>query len=479
MSRARAATAAVLALAVAVLSSPQSALADGDPMAPPPPPPVGTFTGMPPQSFLDGAAGSENSSSGGTWADMAGGVSARPYVTSLALINDGVSTPVFTGAGVTPPATGEGGITATVAPVNLCKAGEAPSPGRCYATPNRVAITLTHVDGMNLSYDFSHPTTPLTPRVDADTVVDMTVALNTLGSSLRWTWVSGQLLFWQTSNLGAANASLHLRFHPTVSPLVSSYPADNGCSATPIFNCHIAQADADVLSASLLLSLDTTLDPVLTGAVFATQHAMLGFLSPRGAPAAPQLDFQVASTHTAADGSAQLGSLQALLPSAALLSLYGLTPADAAPLFTTTRAGDPGTNSAPTYAPWTPAANGSDGLMVTVRDITFSAPTYRVKARLAPAVAVGIRTRAGTAISVKGAGCTALRPCAVSVYDLGLPHAARPASAAPLLRATALLKATAVVHVPAAKLAKGHRFAVVVRNTRTHRAVSTARGVVR
>ena len=50
-----------------------------------------TDTGMPDQSFLD-AVSTQNA----TWADMAGGVAARPYVTALSVINGGVSTPVIT-----------------------------------------------------------------------------------------------------------------------------------------------------------------------------------------------------------------------------------------------------------------------------------------------------------------------------------------------------------------------------------------------
>lgn len=169
---------------------------------------------MPSQESLDGA---ENSA-GATWADLPGGVTARPYVRSLSLVNGGVTTPVIAGAGVTPPAAATGGVTAVVAPVDLCRAGDAPSPGHCYATPNRVGITLAYVDGPNENYDFSNPTTPLAATGNADTIVDKTIALNTLGRNLRWSWVSGQLLSWQPTVLGTPEATLHVKFHPTVSP---------------------------------------------------------------------------------------------------------------------------------------------------------------------------------------------------------------------------------------------------------------------
>ena len=47
--------------------------------------------GMPDQSFLDAASPQDP-----TWANMTGGVAARPYVTALSVINGGVSTPVIT-----------------------------------------------------------------------------------------------------------------------------------------------------------------------------------------------------------------------------------------------------------------------------------------------------------------------------------------------------------------------------------------------
>jgi hypothetical protein len=62
--------------------------------------------------------------------------------------------------------------------------------------------------------------------------------------------------------------------------------------------------------------------------------------------------------------------------------MYGVLPADAGAAFTATRSGDPGTNSAPVYTPWTAEANGSEGLLVTVGNITFSVPRYRVKGKL-------------------------------------------------------------------------------------------------
>ena len=147
----------------------------------------------------------------------------------------------------------------------------------------------------------------------------MTLALNTLGRSLRWSWANGDLVSWRADRLGQDDATVRIRFRPAMAPLVTSFPDGNGCTATPVRDCDIERADTEVRTAALLLSLDNTLDSALTGAVFATQNAFSGFLQPGGTSSAPTLDVQVASTHLQSDGSQQLGVVEALLPSAALL----------------------------------------------------------------------------------------------------------------------------------------------------------------
>jgi hypothetical protein len=236
--------------------------------------------------------------------------------------------------------------------------------------------------------------------------------------------MNGDLLYWQTSDLGRDNATVRVKLRPASSPWVTSFSGANGCTATPIFDCDIPRADDEFLTASMVFSLDETLDPALTGAASATQNAICGYLQPGGTAQAPSLDVQVASTHTKADGTPQLGTLKAFVPAAALLNLYGLLPGDAT-AFTTTRAGDRGTNDAPTYTAWSAAANGSDGLLVTVEDITFSVPKYRVSSKLRP-----IRTKArvrGARITITStvAGCSKSKKCLATVYDLGPRGGAR------------------------------------------------------
>jgi hypothetical protein len=436
--------------------------------------------GMPSQAFLDGTSGQENTGSQGIWSDMAGGTTARPFVRSLSVVNDGVTTTVISDAGVTPPPAPEGGLTAVVAPVNLCKAGQPPQPGSCYATPNRVAVTVVRAHGDNNTWDFSADTADASPRVDANTVIDMTIALNTLGRSLRWTWANGELLSWQTNQLGQDDATVHIRFRPAIAPLVTSFPAGSGCTATPVRDCDIARADTEARTAALLLSLDTTLDPALTGAAFATQNAFAGFLLPGGTASAPTLDIQVASTHQRSDGSPQLGTLQAVLPSAALLRLYGIPAADAARAFTATRAGDPGTNAAPTYTVWNAAEHGTDGLLVTVRDITFSVPKYRLKSRIARAASSASIAGKRTKIALRATGCTAKRRCLASVYDLGVKGRKSFLAAGKIIaKRRPVVSRTSTIRVSRRALPRGHAYAVVVKTTKTHKLVSTARGTVR
>ena len=360
-----------------------------------------------------------NSSGQAGWADLAGGTAARPYVQSLTVINGGVPTQVITNGTTTPPSVADGTVTTVIAPFNLCRPGQAPAQSSCYATPNRVGLTVTYAMNGQAGYNFASPQVPVTPAVNADTIIDMTVALNTLGKNVRWTWANGDLLYWRTSNLGQDNATVRIKFKPAPSPYIANFQDNNGCTATPIRDCAIQSADAELLTASMVFSLDETLDSALTGAVFATQSAIAGFLAPGGSAAAPILELQVSSSHTKSNGTPQLGTLKALIPAAALLNLYGILPADATAAFKTTRTNDAGSNSAPSYEQWTAASEGSDGLFVTVENITFSAPAYKVAAKLKP-VKVKAKAKGGkTTVTAMAAKCSKKSRCVASLYNLG------------------------------------------------------------
>jgi hypothetical protein len=434
--------------------------------------------GMPSQAQTDLAASDpSNSMHSSGWADVPGGVAGRPYVSSLTVINGDTSTPVVTSGDTSVPTTSDGDITTVIAPSNLCAPGQTPAQGSCYSSPNRVSLTVGYATASNTGYNFADPSVPVSPTVDADTIIDMTVNLNTLGSKLSWTWINGVLLYWHTSNLGHDNATVHIKFRPASTPHVTQFPQPNGCTATPMFNCHIASADAEFLSASLFFSLD----PGPTGAAFATQNAIAGLLLPGGTAEAPTLDIQASSSHTKSDGSPQRGTIQAFLPASTLLNLYGVLPSDADAAFTTTRAGDPGTNNAPTYTPWTTEANGSDGLLVTVTGITFSVPKYKVAGKLRPITARALVVKRKTIVAAKVPGCTKRRPCRASVFDLG-PGRARAGLAAkpkPVIAGRRLTAAALVLVMRTGRLPKGDRYLLVVRYAKSHKLIASVLGRVR
>jgi hypothetical protein len=440
--------------------------------------------GMQTQSDVDAAQGSPgNSSNQGGWADMAGGLTARPYVTAMSVTNGGTTTPVLTANAPAAVDVVPGHLGAVVAPVNLCPAGQPEQAGQCYSTPNRVALTVVYgADGGGNGWDFAAPRAQtLTPAVTEDTVIDMTIALNTLGSSLRWSWLNGHLIDWRTEHLGQDNATVRVRFRPAVAPSVdwNTAPPNNGCTATPIFNCDIAQAQGERLAATLLFSLDDTLDPALTGAVFATRNAIAGFLQPGGTAAAPLLDIQAASAHLTSLGALQKGTIEAFLPSGVLLNLYGVLPSDAASFFSTIRTGSAGANDPPTYAPWAASATRSEGVLVTVDNITFSAPVYKLKSKLPRTATSGKAVRKVTTVHASVAACTTKAPCLATVYKLNKAGVSRQVGARTAVLGNRAVTTTAVaLSVASTVLSKGDRYLLVVRNKKTRRPIVSSLGGV-
>ncbi len=363
-----------------------------------------------------------------------------------------------------------GSVTPVVLASNLCRAGTTPVPGQCYATPNRVGISLGLVGSNNgLNQDLTGGTT-------TDSVYDMTVKLNTLGQSLRWSWANLDLLYWQTTGLGLPDAEFQVRFHPVATPYVSDYGSNNGCTATPIRDCSLTQSTATILAASVTLSLDETVNTALTGAIFATQGAVFGYLNPTGTAAAPVLDLQIASAHLQSDGSTlQTGSMKALLPAQSLLNIYGVLPADAGAFFSTTRTGSAGSNSAPTSTVWSAATEGSDGVLISISGITFSAPTYKVKRKTAAAKTTTKTAGRTTTLTVSPLAACKAKACTATLYAI-----ASTTSGNTKKLGTAVSNAGGgiAIMVAKAKLKKGTRYSVTIRRTKGGKLVTTAAGIV-
>ena len=329
-------------------------------------------TGMPDQSQLD-----TPSSQNATWANMTGGVAARPYVTALSVINGGVSTPVITAGTATAETNVPAGrIAVAISPSNLCRDGQTPAQGQCYATPNRIGITVGYQKQPGqLGYDFSGNPTLLTP-VTAETEFDITLNLNTLGKTLRWSWASAIPTYWNTSNLGTDAATVRVRLKPTLTPVVMENGGQVGCSQVPVGACQYTQNTHETLSASMTLSLDDTLDPMFTGALFSSTRSYMGSLAVSSG-ASPQLTYGVSAPKTWSDGSANTASVSAVMSDAALLNFYGAT-ADvvATTEFQTTALNltrsDGGSQGAVTWTRWTLDAQGTDGWLITIPEITFA-----------------------------------------------------------------------------------------------------------
>jgi hypothetical protein len=339
------------------------------------------------------------------------------------VINGGVSTPVIT-AGTATAETNvpTGRIAVAVAPFNLCRTGQTPAPGVCYATPNRIGISVGYqTQPGQLGYDFSKANNLLTP-VTADTEIDITLNLNTLGKSVRWTWASGVATYWNTSNLGTDGASIRIRLKPTLTPLVMQGTQQVGCSAVPVMACQYTQNTHETLSASMVLSLDDTLGEIFTGALFSSTRSYMGSLMVQPSET-PQMSYGVSAPQTWSDGTPNAASMSAVLSDAALLNFYGATPEMiATPEFQTGALNlartDGGTQGAITWTRWTLDVQGIDGWLVTIPDIRFVAAvsTSGVRAAgssVAPAT-FSVKSKTSAKITTKRVGSKAMITLRVS-----------------------------------------------------------------
>ena len=330
---------------------------------------------MPTQSTMDSTQ----------WSLITGGTAFRPYVSSMTRLpaGGGAAVPIWTALGspsASPPAGYEatnGALIPLVIPTNLCSAGQTPAQGVCYASPNRVAVTLAVNNGTgNANQD-------LTGFVSPGDVIELVLQMGSgafAGSNVQWSWANGIVSRWVVSTSPSGATSITVRIAPTPTPVPdwSSVTMNNQCCTCDMpSNCPLQRASAFTLSANFFISVGTAATS-LSGAMFATTNAVMGGLALGSGGSS--LDYAFASAHLAPDNSLLTGSLNAFVPSATVAALFGgLSPADAAAALNVTRTGDPGTQVSVSIAPVNASSSfGSDGVMVTVAGVTFSAPTYSV-----------------------------------------------------------------------------------------------------
>jgi hypothetical protein len=415
-------------------------------------------------------------------------------------VTDGGTTTTFISGGQPTHAAQAGDLTAVVMPVNLCRTNQAPAPGVCYNPPNRVGIELGY-----LTTDPTHPVgTDFAQHpgvsgfydnitIDQTSTIDLTIDLSTVGQPLRWSWVNCSLLSWKTSGLGTAHGTVSLSMHLTPTPW-ETLAGQNGCSATPIFDCTIHQSAQDLLSGNLVLSVDSTMDAALTGAVFATQQATFGYLDP-GSPGSASLSIQAGGPHLLSDGTLNSATISAFFPESAMLSIYSMTSADAASSIAVSSL--TGTSfQSPSFASATASDIQDQGLWVTIPGVQFPdvsnstvrrggsstpGPTWAVSSKATSVVGSAQVAGSTTKVSVGSVPkCPTSVGCKAYVFDLGPKSTKRSKITATLRSRTAGLSVTGRSlswKVGAAKLPKNDRYLIEFK--KGAKILSVATGVVR
>jgi hypothetical protein len=134
----------------------------------------------------------------------------------------------------------------------------------------------------------------------------------------------------------------------------------------------------------MVLSLDTTLSAAFAGALFATNAAVIGSLDVASGET-PSLTYGIAGPHRLSDGTVRKGKFYGFLSDAVLSSQFKIetTETDMTKVLNVARTAesksttDAGTDTV-TWSKWTAADNGTDGRLVTISDISFSVPKFKV-----------------------------------------------------------------------------------------------------
>lgn len=337
---------------------------------------------MPNQTGLDAAATGADTI--GKWGDAPGGVAGRPYLKSLTLTNGSTVTKVLENGTVSSTAPTESGtITATIEPYNLCPAGT--SGTSCYASPNRMGVTVGYVKGANhVGYNFDAPTgddntTPLAllTTVDANTVIEAVINMNTWGDKLRWTWMNGVPSYWKIDNRGAKDSEITVRLQLATGPsqICTTRVPVSACDPSEPIGRDGRYEPEPMLRGNFVLSLDATgVSEALNGVLFASTNADIGSLDAEvaGAP----LSYGIVGP-SEMNGSTNQARFSAFVADASLLNHFGVTPdvvgtdAFRDSSLVVSRA-DGGSSGTPAWTRWTAAANGTDGWFLDITGIQFN-----------------------------------------------------------------------------------------------------------
>jgi len=317
-----------------------------------------------------------------------GGISGRPFVTDFSIINNGTTTVQWSGStspSNSPPSNWEttaGNINVIISPINMCAANQT---SNCYNTPNRVGIDIACItDGIGGSQsDFNLVNKTIFPNcsLTENSIIDITVNLNTFSSLYQWSWMNGNLMYWNSNTDGSGNTLIRMKFQPVQTPSVdmNTLTGFQCCTCDFPSDCDVQTSSKNELNANMFFHCQGS---GLTGAVFATQNAVMGAVaSSRSANDRTELKYRLVSSHFAPDGSLMKGKINAFIPLNTITGLFpGLTTTAAAVsgLNISRSSDDTGSQDTISIVEWTVADHGSEGVAMRVEGITFSTPTYQV-----------------------------------------------------------------------------------------------------
>jgi hypothetical protein len=365
-----------LALSALVASAPAQAAADAG--------------GSQGQTGADTATTSQ-----GGWSNTLATVAGRPYVTALTVNGTNMLT-------TTPSSPTDvqwtGQVRAVVNANNACSTTQLPAQGVCYTNPNRIQVTLGFGDQNSVSTNFAHSSASAF-AINENSEIDMTINMNTLAPSLGWTWLNGLPSYWKVDPVAK---TVRVKFKPRFMPSTSGI--DNGCTRIPVEGCDTVAASAELLQATMVMSVDNTA-ALFSGALFASAGAVIGSLEvpssfslstltsnalTYGIAAPSNFAADFTPTGAASPGGVRKGSFYGFVPNTLLSSGFGLTdPTQASSLMSISRTSSTtatGTDAV-SWASWDEATNGTAGQFVSITDITFSAPKFQMTRKTTATVA--------------------------------------------------------------------------------------------